>query len=163
MDRFTYSYDPVGNRSKIQDLNGSWTTFTYYPNNRLTRDQTTGPNAHDYTYTYDAVDNRLTSTENGYEAFTYDAASRLVTSVSAAGTTSYVYDRNGTQIQVTGPNGTVHTWGTDGEFKQIWQDTNGGSRKTWQYDADSKLQVYDVGAGPVTIVWDGEDYLQERS
>ncbi len=50
--KFTFLYDPNGNRTVIKDLDTSLTTYSYDAKNRLTEDKTSGANAHDYTYTY---------------------------------------------------------------------------------------------------------------
>ncbi len=50
LQRFSFSYDSVGNRTVVQDSAGAASTYTYDNKNRLTQDNTTGLNAHTYTY-----------------------------------------------------------------------------------------------------------------
>lgn len=113
------------------------------------------------------MDNRLASSETGTVVqYAYDAASRLVTAVSASGTTTYSYSPEGTLLQVSEPPGGVqYTFGKDVEFKQAYQTAVPGGTRTWTYDADSRLAYYSgpSPAGVVTVVWDGDDYLQVRS
>jgi YD repeat-containing protein len=163
--RATYAYDPVGNRTTLVDFNGSTSGYSYDAKNRLIEDNTTGPNAHDYTYTYDANGKRLTNSETGVVAFsTYDAANRLVTTVASGLTTTFAYWPEGTLSKVTEPTVT-YTYGQDVEHRLAWQSANPGGIRTRVYDANGKMACYSgpPPAGVLTIVWDGDDYLQLRS
>jgi YD repeat-containing protein len=164
--RLTYVYDPVGNRAVMQDGNGSWGTFSYDAKNRLTQDLTSGTNAHNYTYSFDGNDNRLTSSETGVVTnWSYDVANRLLTGVASGQTTSYAHTPEGSRSQVAEPGGTVYNYGQDGEFRLAYQSASTGGIRTWLYDADGKMAKY-VGPNPagfVTIVWDGDDYLKFKS
>jgi hypothetical protein len=128
----------------MQLLGGSTSGYSYDAKNRLIQDDTTGTNAHDYTYTYDPVDNRLTSTEGGtYVQSTFDKASRLVTSVNASGTTSYTYSMEGTQSEVSEPpGGNLYTFAQDVEYRLASQTATPGGTRNWYYDANGKMQYY---------------------
>lgn len=103
--RLTFSYDANGNRTGIEDSNGARTTYAYDAKDRLTGDDTSGANAHEYDYEYDADENRTFSTERGAdERFHYDASSRLTTSSYEeevpATITTYTYDADGNLVGV---------------------------------------------------------------
>jgi YD repeat-containing protein len=163
--RTTFGYDPVGNRVWVQDLNGSLTTYSYDAKYRLIADNTTGTNPHWYTYSYDVNDNRLTSNETGVlTTYAYDIANRLTTAIAGVALTTYQYSAEGSLSLVIEPSVT-YTYGQDGEFKLAWQTASTGGTRTWTYDANSRLASYSgpVPAGVVTVVWDGDDYLELRS
>ena len=162
IQRFTYAYDPAGNRNQIEDLNGSQTDYTYDAKGRLTRDQTTGTNAHDYPYAYDSRDNRLASGETSpVTSFAYDPANRLVTAVSGSGTTTYLYDANGNLTNVADPPNVLTTMAYDKE-NRLREHSQNADVNTFLYDGHGLKRV-EVGVTRVTLVWDGSDYLQERS
>ena len=141
----------------------------------MTEDKTSGANAHDYTYTYDGNDNRLTSSETGALTFwTYDIANRLVTSVSGGLTTTYTFDRNGNKTIVR-ESVNIYTLGYDNMNRLNYQidgsnrftvskKTPGDlQRFTYTYDASNLKRYEDAPTGRTTIVWDGFDYLEGRS
>jgi YD repeat-containing protein len=167
--RTTYTYDSVGNTESIRDFQGFGKTFTYDNNNRLTRQQTTGGTGIGYTYTYDSVGNRTYSTEwDSPSTTTYDLAGRAVTMLYAAKMTTYTYDANGNLTEIHGfepPNGTVGirtTMTYDNENRMIVLNHN-GTRSTYTYDGDGLKRAEISASGRTTLVWDGVEYLQERS
>jgi YD repeat-containing protein len=162
--RFTYSYDEVGNRRTVHDLNGSLTTYGYDAKNRLTQDHTTGFNTHTYDYSYDANDNRLTSNETGsVVSWTYDAANRITTSQSDLGQETYGYDPNGNLTSVLGILFNVEMF-YDKENRLIRHAQDEVEDSIFTYDGDGLKRTENDGTAEVTtLVWDGSDYLQGRS
>lgn len=139
--RFTFSYDGVGNRTVISDLDGALTTYAYDAKNRLTQDKTSGTNAHTYDYTYDPNDNRLTASENGLTTYTYDAANRLSTSQDSTGSSAYTYDANGNLTNVSDPTGLT----------------------TMTYDKENRLSVHAQGSTLTTYTYSGEHLIFPRN
>lgn len=161
--RFTFAYDGIGNRTVVGDLNGAWTTYSYDGKNRLTEDKTSGTNVHDYTYSYDGNDNRLTSSETGVVTqWLFDAANRIVTAVASSLTTTYSYSRNGNLTNVLEGGGNAYTMVYDNMNRLNYQ-LAGSSRYTYVYDADSLKRYEILPTGTTTIIWDGTEYLQGRS
>lgn len=119
--------------------------------------------AHVYTYSYDANDNRLTSSETGALTFwTYDAANRMVTAISGGLTTTYAYSRNGGLTSVKEGGGAIYTMGYDNMLRLNYQIAT-STYNTYTYDAND-LKRYEISpTGTTTIVWDGSSYLQGRS
>ncbi len=157
--KFTFVYDPNGNRTVVQDLNTAWTTYSYDLRNRLTQDNTSGANAHNYTYSYDGNDNRLTSSETGALTFwTYDAANRMVTAVSGGLTTTYTYSRNGGLTNVLEGAGAAYTMAYDSMLRLYYQVAS-SSRYTYTYDSDNLKRYEDAPTGRTTLIWDGTNYL----
>jgi len=161
--RFTFVYDPVGNRTDVRRQDGQVVKYTYDAKNRLTEDHTTGADAHTYTYSYDSNDNRLTSSEKGtVSASTYDAANRLVTSVAGTSTTTYTYDSDGNLTNITEPDGTLTTMVYDQEDRLIRHES-GSTITTYTYDGDGLKRTEQTGSAITTLLWDGSDYVQARS
>ena len=141
-----------------QDVAGS-----YDSKSRPTKDNTTGTNAHVYDYSYDAVDKRILSTETGDPTtWTYDLASRMTTSTDGTGITSYTFDANGNMTNVWPPAGNRVTMGYDKE-NRLTSHNDGGTRTTYTYDGEGLKRTEITGAGTTTLVWDGSNYLQERT
>ena len=134
MASFGSTLDAVGNRTTLTDANGT-TTLTYDATDRMV--QAAGPQAttaytHDavgnrtrvattgqtlFSMQYDAA-NRLTTSGYSHDpngnltttpdaTYTYDAANRVTSSTTSAGTTTYGYDGWGNLVRVT-TNGVVH-------------------------------------------------------
>lgn len=131
----------------------------YDPKSRLVSDETSGANAHLYQYSYDSMDNRLTSTETKSEIqYTYDAATRLVTSSDGA---SYGYGRNGNLESVTGVGDPV-AMEYDYENRLVRHD-DGTDVAEYTYSADGLKRTEIGGTSMNTLIWDGIDYLGEKS
>jgi YD repeat-containing protein len=161
--RWTFGYDAVGNRLVVRDNAGAWTTYSYDAKNQLTQDATALVNTHTYNYGYDGVGNRLTSNEGGMVmTSTYDAANRLVTSVDGSGPSTYTFDSNGNMTKVAAPS-SVTTMVYDIENRLVRHES-GGVTTTYTYQGSDGLKRSEqVGAARTTIIWDGDEYLQERN
>ncbi len=108
--------------------------YSYDPLYRLTRASYTGSLAASYTYSYDAVGNRLSvaSSQQPVVSYTYDAANRL-TSVNGQ---SYTWDNNGNLV-------------SDGLL-------------TYSYDQANRLKQVTQGANTYTFTYNGVgDRLQQ--
>ncbi|MFF4599827.1 RHS repeat-associated core domain-containing protein [Amycolatopsis sp. NPDC001319] len=121
----SWTYDAAGNRRTQTDHNTSGntagdTTTTYnYPAQGSATDQphtltsttATGPNATANTasYTYDAAGNTtsITGGSTGDQTLTWNDQNKPSTDVTAAGTTSYVYDEGGNLIVRRDPSQTT--------------------------------------------------------
>jgi RHS repeat-associated protein len=108
---FGFGYDPVGNRVS-KSTGGSIDTYAYPPtSNRLS--SITGSSG-TRTYVHDA---NGSITGDGLNTFGYDARGRLVSAVSAAGTTGYQINALGQRVRKTSPLGdTVFQYDTQGRL-----------------------------------------------
>jgi RHS repeat-associated protein len=121
--RFDYTYDPLGRRTTMTTLDGSW-TYAYDGTGQLTRAIFASTNPaipnQDLKYNYDAVGNRTSTVENGVTTIyvsnnlneytsvggvtqVYDADGNLVSD----GTTTYTYDVLDRLIDVAKANSTT--------------------------------------------------------
>jgi YD repeat-containing protein len=64
VNRFTYTYDGPGNRTKVIEI-GTRTTWSYDKTYQLTREQRSGAVSFDVTYTYDGAGNRTVQINDG--------------------------------------------------------------------------------------------------
>jgi len=146
----TYSYDPLGNRTKLVEhatAAGDRTTTYTVPGGKhqLTATSTAdGTGTTTGSYGYDTAGNMLTRTAGtaGTQTMTWDAEGHLATSTDATGTTSYVYDADGARLVRRDPAGrTLYLPGQELRFT-----TNGGVSTASRYYSNAG-QVVAVRAG----------------
>ncbi|MBK7473201.1 MAG: RHS repeat-associated core domain-containing protein [Betaproteobacteria bacterium] len=134
LDEFTYTVNAVGDRTRVDALDGSFVTYHYDALRRLTREvlhDTGGAVVYDVIYAYDAVGNRLSRMLNGgpVVAYVYDSNDRLL----AQGGATQAHDANG---NVTGRS-------------------EGGQTTTYEYDFENRLvRTQPQGALPQTLLYD---------
>jgi RHS repeat-associated protein len=177
-----WSYDGVGNRSSEALTSGSTTTWTYaYPggNNKLST-VTQGSNVR--TFTHDAAGNvtaddrvgttynyrynnrarldRLTIGSTVTADYTYDGLERLALRVTQnmtpAGTTHYVYDRQGHLIVEADSSGNTlreYVWLDDTPLAVV-ADVDTVSPKLWFVHADHLDRPLKMTDGTQAVVWD---------
>jgi RHS repeat-associated protein len=149
---YGFGYDPVGNRLS-RTIGGSTDTYTYGPtSNRLAVISGSSGNR---TYVHDA---NGSITGDGVNTFGYDARGRLVSSVSAAGTTSYQVNALGQRVRKTSSLGdTVFHYDTQGRL--IAESTAAGAllrEYIWLGDQPVAVFVPQLGQG-VEVVVDNTD------
>jgi len=153
----------------VQSRAGSPTTYVYDNADRLTNQQLAGAFA---TFTMDAVGNITVKHQEGTNpmTMTYNAGNRLLTMGQGTAVTGYTFDNNGNMTaESLGPSltPTVTTYVYDRENRLSVQIAPDLTRTTMVYDGDSlrrvKLSVDRGTTTRTTYVWDGSDYLQERT
>ena len=78
---FTNTYDGVGNRLSVLELDGSRVTYAYDPSYQLTNEQRSGRTPYNTTFSYDGMGNRLVQNNTGVlTTSTFNAANELLTS-----------------------------------------------------------------------------------
>jgi YD repeat-containing protein len=154
-----YSFDAVGNPVGMTEANGDVLTWTYDSLNRLAREQRSGDNAFDMTYSYDPVANRATKVAAGATTtYTYDAASELTLEEAAGALTTYSYDQNGNTLAWNaGGSRTTLTWGYEDEVLTVLPSA--GGTVTMTYDGDHMRRKREEGASAAKYVWDGAQVL----
>ncbi len=104
-------------------------------------------------YTYDLVDNRLTSTEpdGNTTQYFYDQKNRLDKEINAAGdTTLTTYDLVNNIVTVTAPNLNVATNAYDALNRVVTVTDSIGLEETDSYDADNNRTSHGDGDGNIT-------------
>lgn len=134
LQNLTYTYDVNGNITQIVDTSATnsakTTAYTYDDLNRLLTASTTlaiAGNNYSYTYTYDAIGNISSSTENG--AYTYAGTNyanpHAVTGIRG---TTYAYDNNG---NLTSKGVWTYAWDYQNRMASAG---NGTATSTYAYD-----------------------------
>jgi RHS repeat-associated protein len=172
-NKTTFAYDAVGNKTLMTDPLGHTATFQYDAANQLT--DTTDRLGQRVTYSYDA-DGRETG-EHWFAnailvSYTYDAVGNMLTASNNNGTYTMAYDAENRMTQVVepiGPTGLTLTFSYDnvGNRTQV-QDGTGTENST--YDARDRLTYRSYtkngDANPsahVELVYDGlDEILTER-
>jgi RHS repeat-associated protein len=117
---FGFGYDPVGNRLS-KTTGGSTDTYAYPPtSNRLGSIVSSSGTR---MYTHDA---NGSITGDGLNTYAYDPRGRLVSAVSAAGTTSYQVNAMGQRVRKTSPFGAT-VFHYDAQGRLIGESTAAGA------------------------------------
>ena len=174
----TYTYDQVGNRTRVGRMNGTYTLYQYDtdPRYRLTSIEHRRQYPSDVllgTISYSSRDdsgNPLSVTDwDGTVGYTYDGNNRLDSATGA----DYNYDWVGNRLNPPAdPNAMVYdatdklvTWPGQHQYTyyptgSIYQqkDSGGTAQKTYTYTGAELLEsVTHAGvANPSTMVWDGD-------
>jgi RHS repeat-associated protein len=121
---YSYTYDRLGNRTKVLELNDRQVEYTYDELMRLTSEKISDSLAtsHTINYTYDSVGNRLSRNDSisGLTAYSYDPNNRLTIESSQGINTTYGYDLNGNNILVNASNQqTNYSWDQQNRLTKI--------------------------------------------
>jgi len=158
---FAYTRDNVGNPTAAALANGDLMTFTYDDNHRLTREQRSGTNAYDMTYTFDAAGNRTTKLTAGVTTtFTYNDADQLTLQNAGGTLTTFTFDQAGNNT-VVNANGTRTTYTWDMADRVAGIALSGGALITMAYSATGLRRVRQDGSGTLKYLWDGQAPLME--
>jgi len=158
--KYEYSYNDAGVRTSVLEGNSDRVTWSYDNAWRLTREQRSGDNAYDITYSYDPVGSRATKLTGGVTTtYSYNAGD-AVTAADAGGTlTTYSWDDAGNNT-VVNANGTLTTYTWDGENRLKTIQTASGTI-TLAYDAGGLRRTRQDASTTRKYVWDFQNQLVE--
>jgi RHS repeat-associated protein len=145
--REKFSFNPAGQLTQVQDLNGYSTTLSYDAQGRLA--SVTDPVGRSVSFSYDSS-NRITQISDPAGrtvSYGYDDAGNLSTVTDLdGGMTTYGYDSNHRLTSITDPRGhTVLTNSYDSDGRVAWQ-TDGLARKTtFSYALDETTTTSPAG------------------
>ena len=152
---YEYSYNSAGTPTGVVEGNGDRVTWSYDSAYRLTREQRSGTNAYDLTYTWDGAANRLTKVASGTTTtYSYNAGDALTLENAAGTLTTYAYDNAGnTSTQNAAGSVTTYTWHDENRMTGLVLPSGGG---TWTMAYDpSGLRREKQAAGTTTrFIWD---------
>ena len=132
----TYSYDNVGNRNGCVEQSGDRVTWSYDTTYQLTREQRSGANGYDITYTYDATQNRLTKLQSAITAtYSYDAANELLTEQTPTQTITCSYDSQ-VHLDEKDAAGQLTTMAWNGAGQMSGMTLPSGALLTMTYDGE---------------------------
>jgi RHS repeat-associated protein len=162
-ERFTYTYDAVGNRTRVLELTGHRMTFSYDNTNQLVREQRSDVIADfnwDYTHTYDGVGNRTVWSDPTSDTnYAYDAANQVT---ADSYVTPYTYDGAGNLRGATYLGLFTLTWDAENRLTR-YEDGYFGIDDRYQYDGDGR-RVRREALNPGSVfqyLWDFENVLLE--
>jgi RHS repeat-associated protein len=159
---YFYTLGLSGNRVKVTENSGRAVDYAYDGTYKLTQETINDPDfgLKTISYTYDAVGNRLTKTDNGVITnYSYDTNDRLLAESSQLTAVSYQYDNNGNTISKTeGLNSTIYNFDY---LNRLIQVNTGTSIVQYAYDTDG-TRMQKVVDGVVTnyLVDKNRDYSQ---
>jgi RHS repeat-associated protein len=158
---YTASYDAVGNRTTVAELDGSRVTYSYDASYQLTREQRSGTTAIDEGFVYDGLGNRLTKTDGtGITTQTYNAANALLTSQAPSGVmTTSSYDGNG-NLTLENAGGALTTYAWDGD-NHLLSVAAAGNTQTNTYAADGMRFQNVTNGRSLRYIRDGENVRGE--
>jgi RHS repeat-associated protein len=137
---------------------GTWSYDGIY---QLVREQRSGTNSYDVSYSYDALGNRLMKLDGGVATtYSYDGANQLEYEETPSARTTFSYDANG-NMTVTDAGGSLTTSTWDFENMCVAMALPSGARNTFAYDAALKRRSAEDSAALVRFVHDGENVLLE--
>ncbi|MCX5698906.1 MAG: hypothetical protein NTX01_04335, partial [Candidatus Omnitrophica bacterium] len=153
----------AGLLTKITHENADNINYTYDAANQLkteVKKNSAGTILYAYTYTYDAVKNRLSMLKDGVTtAYTYNTLNQL----TQAGSTSYTYDFNGNQIKSTiSASTTTYTYDLENRLTKIAYP-GATPASTFTYDADGRKVKSTEGAILTNYLFDGQLPILERN
>ena len=130
---FDYTLHPTGRRTKITELDGRTSDYTYNDRYWLTTETITDAINGNYSasYTYDNVGNRVQGIEAGVTTqYQYDANDRI----SQQGGVTYTYDANGNTLEENDQGSlTRYRWNSRNE---LVEHEAGGFITDYQYNAE---------------------------
>ncbi len=157
VEKFNYTYDKVGNRDSIENVDG---THFYAYDGLYRLSSVTHP--WDYYiasefYNYDSVGNQTQSQLSNY---TYNAGNELVSN----SVFDYTYDADGNLVQKTERVGTLPTeyqYGYDAEGQLTGIQTSTGSIVTFGYDGLGRRIWKEADGFTTRYIYDDEDILMQ--
>lgn len=177
---FDSTLNTVGNITKVTELSGDYTTYTYDALSRLTGEARTGSNSYTKTYGYDVSGNLTTL--NGSTFATYDSGNKLSTLSGG----SVAYDGDGNMTTITGgtsgvPSGSFgwNAWNRIGQQKTssitvnyvpdglgrrgYYSNTTTGDKRYFVFHGDLLLgEVTNSAANRVAYTWGPDGLVSER-
>ncbi|MCP4549449.1 MAG: RHS repeat-associated core domain-containing protein, partial [bacterium] len=163
LQSFAYTLGPAGNRTRIDEEDGTSRHYAYDSLFRLIQDRVTGPPdtlIYQKDFNYDPVGNRILQTTTDASGTTsiasnYDSRDRLTT----AGDLSYGWDTNGSLTSLADDGENTYSWDFDHRLTTVMLAD--GTLTATTYDADSNRvrTALTPAAGPTTTI----DYLVDTN
>ncbi len=158
---FTYTYDKAGNRTQVEEADGSIVTWVYDDAYQLKEEARAGQSPYILQYSYDEVGNRLTEFNGAVTvSYTYDEGDELTLEEDLSGFTTYSYDQNG-NLEIVNEGGELTTYSWDLENRMTEAQLSGGGVNTMSYYGDGKRRSYGDATMVRIFLWDGENIVRQ--
>jgi RHS repeat-associated protein len=155
----SYTYDKVGNVSRVIDGAGRAWSYSYDSCNRKIAQ--TDPLGNKTQYAYDAAGNVVRVTQAGGQVTSnvYDTMNRLVKSTDALGNSStFTYDASGNLVRFTDAKGNSYSYTYDALNRKLSMSYPDKTSELWSYDAVGNMTTYTTRAGQVcTYTYDNRN------
>ena len=156
---FDYALDNAGNRIGVTEADGSQFQWGYDDAYRLlteTRYNASGGATYNAVFTYDAMGNRLSQTENNTRTdYAYNNLDQLVSSITDSVVTDYTYNPRGNLTTVTTDLATTsYAW--DARDRMVGVGLPDGSAVSYVYDADNQRVQENVDGEVTNFLWDSQ-------
>jgi len=149
---YHYTYDLAGNRTQMQEFDGTTTTttsYTYNDFNQLDGDS----DAHEYNY--DDNGNLVERAHGGSREYLHDRHNRMV-GFDGPATVDYAYDSSGRMLLRTGPDGTKTKYYYDGiNLLLVKEKEDGGVWRTKKVNALKEADIGQIIAHREYTAWSG--------
>jgi YD repeat-containing protein len=184
-DATTFTYGPVGHRTRKDLADGSRTSLTYDAAGRLksvadlksddsvvssfehecdnvgNRTSVSEANGGRVTWTYDATYQLISEQRSGAsayrQAFVYDSVGNRLVKDEDGTLTTYTYD-TANQLQTTEDAGGVTTYTFDANGNQQIVETPDGGRTTYTWDCENQTTLVELPSGAqVTIAYNADN------
>ena len=138
--QFNYTVGSGGRYSQVTEMNGRTVSYGYDTNGRLSSEliQVPAQPDHTITYTYDAVGNRISSTDSevGVTTFSYNQNDQLLTRTVVGEQTVYAYDANGSLVSESSTTRQVtYEWSVERRLLGVVITENGvNTVASYEYD-----------------------------
>lgn len=160
----SYTYDAMGQVTAVTDPLTHQTTYAYDQAGRV--QSKTDALGHSVSYTYDRTGNMLTRTdEDGVvTTYGYDRENRLISILTAAGTTSFTYDKLGRVVTVLDTDGHTENARYDGDGNLTASLDKESRQTSFTYDSMGRLsQETAPNGGKTTYTYDKNGNCVQRT
>ncbi|MGA1813816.1 beta-1,3-glucanase family protein [Frondihabitans sp. 4ASC-45] len=163
----SYGRDADGNLAAVSDNHGHSLTYSVDPDGKVTREGSAAGAVRTFTY----LDGQLSKytqqlnpqADTATTDITRDAAGRISTLATSAGTTSYGYDAAGQLTSADGPGNNDSTYAYDAAGNRT-ASTVGGTDQGYTYDAANELTgISKSGQAAATLAYDGAGRLTNQT
>ncbi|WP_245975759.1 DNRLRE domain-containing protein [Paenibacillus prosopidis] len=161
----SFTYDSVGNQTKITDGKGQNTSFTYDGRNLLTK--VTDPKLKETMYEYDGVGNRtkVTDAKNNATTFGYNEFNKVSSTTNPLNQTiQYGYDKNGNSTKIIFPKGDTVSYSFNALNRMTSISNNGAAKWNFAYDANGNLtSATDATGKSTTYTYNGNNQITQQA
>ncbi len=162
--QYAYTLGKNGERTKVTESGACGkvgTSYDYDKANRLVKEVIERNDEKEvYIYTYDAVGNRISKSENGEKTeYAYNSRNQLVTETSSIGTVTYSYDANGSLLNQSGAGRAV-TYTYD-VYNRLTVYQQGEQKESYTYDAEGVRRSKTTGTDSIYFVSDTSGELSQ--
>ena len=156
----------AGNRTRMTENNGDYTTYAYddiYQLTGQTKRNSADTIQFQYSYAYDDVGNRVTETDadGDITTYSYNVANQLTHTVADGTRVTYTYDSNGNMTGSEDSGGTTSfDYSCENRMEVVTYPDS--TKTTFAYNAAGKRVLKEDSSGTVKYLYDRDKVVLER-